>query len=98
MKTTITEHQFVDEMIKHGFSYDGSKVLFKYLEEIEDPNIEFDPISIRCEYSEYKNFAEIQENYRNLDINSIAELREYTTVLEIPDNDRLIILYLMILN
>ena len=92
MKTTITEHQFVDEMIKHGFSYDGSKVLFEYLEEIEDPNIEFDPISIRCEYSEYENFAEIQENYRSLDINSIAELREYTTVLEIPDNDRLIIL------
>ena len=92
MKTTITEHQFVDEMIKHGFSYDGSKVLFEYLEEIEDPNIEFDPISIRCEYSEYENFAEIQENYRSLDINSIAELREYTTVLEIPNNDRLIIL------
>ena len=92
MKTTITEHQFVDEMIKHSFSYEGSKVLFEYLEEIEDPNIEFDPISIRCEYSEYENFAEIQENYRSLDINSIAELREYTTVLEIPDNDRLIIL------
>tara|TARA_R100001594_G_scaffold85704_1_gene120175 strand:- start:34 stop:318 length:285 start_codon:yes stop_codon:yes gene_type:complete len=92
MKTTITKHQFVDEMIKHSFSYEGSKVLFEYLEEIEDPNIEFDPISIRCEYSEYENFAEIQENYRSLDINSIAELREYTTVLEIPDNDRLIIL------
>ena len=92
MIDTITENQFVDEMIKHNeFTVEGSKVLFEHLEEI-DPNGEFDPVGIRCEYHEYENFEEIQEEYSNLDIRSISELRNYTTVLEIPDSDRLIIL------
>ena len=91
MIDTITEYQFIDEMIKHNeFSVQGSKVLFQYLEEI-NPNAEFDPVDIRCTYNEYENFEEIQEDYRNLDINSIGELRLYTTVLEIPNTDRLII-------
>lgn len=92
MIDTITEHQFVDEMIKYNeFSVQGSKVLFQYLDEI-NPNAEFDPVDIRCTYHEYENFEEIPKDYRNLDINSIAELREHTTVLEIPNTDRLIIL------
>ena len=89
MIDTVTEYQFTDEMVKHGFSYDGTKVLFEYLEEIEDEYTEFDPVGIRCEFSEYDNLEEIQKDYGNL---SIAELREYTTVLEIPNTDRLIIL------
>ena len=91
MIDTITEYQFTDEMVKHDFSYEGTKVLFQYLDEI-NPNAEFDPVDIRCTYNEYENFEEIQEDYRNLDINSIVELREHTTVLEIPNTDRLIIL------
>tara|TARA_R100000322_G_scaffold169456_2_gene141684 strand:+ start:419 stop:703 length:285 start_codon:yes stop_codon:yes gene_type:complete len=91
MIDTITENQFVDEMIKHNeFTVEGSKVLFEHLEEI-DPNGEFDPVGIRCEYHEYENFEEIQEQYRNLNIKSISELKDYTTVIEIPDSDRLII-------
>jgi hypothetical protein len=27
---TINEYKFSDEMIKHGFSYEGSKALFEY--------------------------------------------------------------------
>ena len=91
MIDTITEYQFVNEMIKHNeFTVQGSKVLFEHLEEI-DPNSEFDPVGIRCEYHEYENFEEVQEEYSNLDIKSISELRDYTMVLEIPDSDRLII-------
>ena len=86
MIDTITEYQFVNEMIKHNeFSVQGSKVLFEYLEEIYDQNEEFDPVGIRCEYHEYENFEEVQKEYRNLDIKSISELRDYTTVLEIPN-------------
>ena len=94
MIDTITEHQFVDEMIKHNeFSVQGSKVLFQYLDEI-NPDAEFDPVDIRCTYHEYENFKEIQKDYRNLSVavNSIAELREHTIVLEVPNTDRLIIL------
>ena len=92
MIETITEYQFVNEMIKHNhFTVQGSKVLFEHLEEI-DPNGEFDPVGIRCEYHEYENFEEIQEQYSNLNIRSISELKDYTIVLEIPDSNRLIIL------
>ena len=31
MKDTITQSNFTNEMIKHGFSYDGSNALFEYL-------------------------------------------------------------------
>jgi len=92
MIETITEYQFVNEMIKHNhFTVQGSKVLFQFLEEIS-PNAEFDPVDIRCRYHEYESFEEIQEEYSNLDIKSISELKDYTIVLEIPDSDRLIIL------
>ena len=91
MIDTITEYQFVNEMIKHNhFTVQGSKVLFEHLEEI-DPNGEFDSVGIRCEYHEYENFEEIQEQYSNLNIKSISELKDYTIVLKIPDSDRLII-------
>jgi hypothetical protein len=33
---TINEYKFSDEMIKHGFSYEGSKALFEYYEEFEE--------------------------------------------------------------
>jgi hypothetical protein len=35
MKDTVTEYQFSDEMIKHGFSYEGAKALFEYFEQYE---------------------------------------------------------------
>ena len=53
MIDTLTKYQFSDEMVKHGFSYKGSKALFNYLEQLEDDcdiKIEFDPIAFRCEY------------------------------------------------
>jgi hypothetical protein len=91
MIATITEYQFVNEMIKHNeFTVKGSKVLFEHLEEIQ-PNEKFNPVNIRCAYHEYENFEEVQEEYSNLDIKSISELKDYTIVLEIPDSDRLII-------
>ena len=91
MIETITEHKFADEMTKYDFSYDGSKVLFEHLEEIDPPDTEFDPVGIRGTYHEYENFEEVQKEYRNLDIKSISELRDYTIVLEIPNTNRLII-------
>ena len=66
MIDTITKYQFSDEMVKHGFSYDGSTALFNYLEQLEndcDIKIEFDPIAIRCEWSEYKDLEELNEDY-----------------------------------
>lgn len=92
MKDTVTEHTFTDEMIKHGFSYEGTKALFEYLEQYEqdcDQELEFDPIALRCDFYEYENLKEVQENYE--DIKSLDDLRDHTTVIKIPNTDRLII-------
>ena len=92
MKDTIRHYQFTDEMVKHGFSYEGSKALYDYLTNMEDDigeEIEFDPISFCCDYSEYENLKEVKENYR--DIKNLNDLRDHTTVIEIPNSKKLII-------
>ena len=92
MKDTVTEHTFTNEMIKHGFSYEGSKALFEYFEQYEqdcDTELEFDPIAFRCQYDEYENIEEVKKNYQ--DIETLEDLEQNTTVIQIPDSDRLII-------
>lgn len=91
MKDTITEYQFTDEMRKHGFSYEGTKALFEYLTQFEedcDQEIEFDPISFRCDFNEYENFEELKKDY---EVEDLEELQNNTTVIEIPNSERLII-------
>ena len=94
MKDTIQEYQFVNEMSKkqHGFSYEGSKALFEHLEQYEqdcDHELEFDPIAFRCEYDEYDNLKEVQDNYN--DIETLEDLQNNTTVIEVPNSEKLII-------
>ena len=92
MKDTVTEHTFTNEMVKHGFSYEGTRALFEHFEQCEegcDTELEFDPIAFRCEFSEYENFEEVKENYQ--DIETLEDLEQNTTVIQIPDSDRLII-------
>ena len=92
MRDTVTEYTFTDTMIKHGFSYEGTKALFDHLEQYEkdcDQELEFDPIAFRCEYNEYESLKEVKENYQ--DIKSLDDLRNHTTVIEIPNSKRLII-------
>jgi hypothetical protein len=85
---TINEYKFSDEMIKHGFSYEGSKALFEYYEDFEE-DIPFDPVAIRCDFNEYENLQAIKEDYQ--DIETLEDLQNHTTVIEIPETDRLII-------
>ena len=92
MKDTITAYQFSDAMIEQGFSYEGTKALFEYFEQYEQDTgeqMEFDPVAIRCNFDEYENLKEIKENYQ--DIETLEDLQNHTTVIEIPDSDRLII-------
>ena len=92
MRDTVTQDKFTDTMIKHGFSYEGTKALFDHLEQYEqdcDQELEFDPIAFRCEYDEYESLKEVKENYQ--DIKSLDDLRNHTTVIKIPNTDRLII-------
>ena len=92
MKDTVQEYTFTDTMINHGFSYEGSKALFEYLTQYEedcDHELEFDPIAFRCEYDEYESLKEIKKNYQ--DIKNLDDLKEHTTVIEIPNSKRIII-------
>ena len=94
MIDTITKSQFSDEMVKHGFNYKGSKALFNYLEQLEDDcdiKIEFDPIALCCEYNEYDNLKECLTEYDNLELKTIDDLRDHTTVIEVDGLDSIII-------
>tara|TARA_R100001163_G_C5027388_1_gene168582 strand:+ start:437 stop:754 length:318 start_codon:yes stop_codon:yes gene_type:complete len=102
MKDTITIYQFRDwfrssEGYKNNFSYDGLGALFDYIEELEQDigeDIEFDPIALCCEYSEYASFEELKEDYALVplhNIESVDDLHDWTTVIHIPDSDGIII-------
>lgn len=99
MYDTVNFNQFNDwfaqsDTYKNNFSYEGRFALFNYLENLEDDTddkIEFDPIAFCCEYSEYDNFKEFQENYDNDEITNLETLKDHTRVIEIPDTKRFII-------
>ena len=95
MIQTITESQFVDAIVNDDYnnmSYEGSQALFEYIEEYEDQTgqeIELDIVAIRCEWSEYENIEAVLKDYE--DIKSLDDLRDNTSVIEVPNSDRLIV-------
>jgi hypothetical protein len=86
---TVNEYAFRDEMIKHGFSYEGATALFEYYENFEE-DIPFDPVSLRCDFNEYESFEAVQKDYK--DIETLDQLRDNTIVLEVPDTKKLVIM------
>ena len=72
MKQYISKYHFTDwflssDTYKNNFSYEGLHSLFDYLEQFEEDmgkEIEFDPVAICCEYSEYENLEEIKVGVR----------------------------------
>ena len=88
MINTMTQHDFTEwfrtsETRKDQFSYNGLIALFEYLESYEidtASKIEFDPIALCCEYTEYENLKELQGEYE--DIKDLDDLRDHTQVIE----------------
>ena len=67
-----------------NFSYEGKRALFDYLEDYEESTgekIEFDPIALCCEYTEYENLKELKENYDHIETRE--ELEDTTQVIPI---------------
>ena len=88
MKQTITREQFVrafdDYNRPDNFSELGRRKLFDYLEEYEDSTgeeIELDVIALCCDFSE----SDIETVLKDYDLESIEELRDRTTVIEVDD-------------
>ena len=90
MKTTISLNDFTNnEQLKDNFSYDGLVSLFYYLEDYEQccgTELAFDPVALRCEFTEYNNVKGAYENYQTEDglteLEMLDYLQENTQVIE----------------
>lgn len=80
MKDTIYKSDFIDRMMDirpDNFSYDGLVALFDYLEEIEDScgeEMEFDPIAICCDFTEYDILDWLRQQFTDDEIDEVIEL------------------------
>ena len=89
MKTTINFYEFSRWFEQHrpnNFSRVGLTALFDYLEEYEDStgeSIEFDPIALCGEYTEYDNIAEFQLDYGSEDYPDKDAIMDYTDVIPV---------------
>ena len=72
MKTEMTTYECAKALTHDDFASwtrSGAFALVEYLEQMEDDcetSIQFDPVALRCEYSEYKSFSEFaKERWSN---------------------------------
>ena len=92
MKQTINFYEFerqLKDIRPDSFTYDGLKIMFDYLEEIEMGGlegfeVEFDAIAIDCEFTEYASLEDLLEDYSHLDNVNLDVIRGRTTVREVP--------------
>ena len=92
MKRTITESEFMDGFTgsyADSFSHEGMKALYEYFTQLEEDTsfeIEYDPIAIHCEYTEYEDFTEFRDEYEDYvyehKIKDLETLQEHTQVIE----------------
>ena len=84
MYQTIGFNDFYDAFQKtrpENFSYQGLKVLYDYLEEM-DGGTELDVIAFCCEFSEDK----IKDVLSDYNLESLEELEQNTIVLTVDDD------------
>ena len=91
MKNTIHLHDFInDERLRNAFSYVGRVALFEYLEQYEADwgiELDFDPVALRCEFTEYSDVKGAFENYQPEDedlseLEMLEWLQDRTQVIE----------------
>ena len=96
MKNTINFYEFsrwFEINRPNNFSRVGLEGLFDYLEEYEDStgeSIEFDPIALCCEYSEYEDLDEFHQNYDKEEYPDLDEIRDHTQVIELGNKSFII--------
>ena len=90
MKDTISIYRFQNwfqENRPNNFSRTGQVALFEYIEQYEedtDTEIEFDPISLCVDYTEYEDMNEFWGNYPDKETYpNKDEIRDYTEVIEV---------------
>ena len=84
MFNTLTTNEAVQELLKDEYanwSYEAATALVEWIEEFEEDQgepIAFDPIGLRCEFSEY-TATELGEAYSM----TLEEIRQQTLVLDL---------------
>jgi hypothetical protein len=95
MKTTIQLHDFIHcDALKDNFSYDGRAALFEYLEQYEQESgseLDFDPVALRCDFTEYANIADFWNDYDRYEYQCMEDIEDNTSVIYIPDSEAFII-------
>ena len=101
MKETVTAYRFLDVFLgsntyQNHFSHDGLIALFEYLEELEwemdGMELELDVVAFCCDYTEYDSLDDFNADYSSDDkVYTMDDIREETSVIEIPDTERFII-------
>jgi hypothetical protein len=98
MKITVTENLFIDsfrrsESYREHFSYEGLQALFAFLEECDagcDIESELDVVAIACDFYEWESFEQFADQHSFREWDSLDDVKDYTTVIEIPGTDRFI--------
>ena len=97
MYQAVNRHAFYDAFRQcrpGSFSDEGLNVLFEYLEAIEEDTgekIELDVIALCCDFAEYTNLADFQNDYDAEEYPDMAAIEEATTVIPIEGSDKFII-------
>ena len=84
MINTLSTTQAVQELMADenaNWSFEGATALVEWIEEFEEDQgepIEFDPVGLRCEFSEY-TATDLMEEYSM----TLEEIRENTLVLDL---------------
>ena len=81
-----TFRRWFEDHRPNNFSYTGLASLFEYLEEYEESTgeqIEFDPIALCCEYTEYDDLGEFHQNYDKETYPDKDSIMDYTQVIEV---------------
>ena len=96
MKTTVNFSYFVDAFKKlgrdHNFTSEGLRLLFDYLEEVEQSTgeeLELDVIALCCEYDE-NDVDDIISNYR-IDVEGMDDDEKRETVRDYLENNTCLI-------
>lgn len=99
LKRNVSEYEFIqafeDMNRANNFSSEGRRALFEYFEQYEEDigeEIELDVIAICCEYTEYENLKEFQDNYGE-DYETIEDIEDRTTVIKIDDESFIIVAF-----
>ena len=90
MKTILSTNEVINELRRDeyaGWSYEGAKAIAQYLKEYEESTgeeLQFDPVAIRCEFTEYENAIEAAAQYTSeftTEAAALEYLEDHTNVI-----------------